>query len=187
MTVGAIGLTKLDHLSLAVRSIERACRLFVDVLGAEFVGGGDNFELGVKAVQLRLPPGTKIELLEPLDPDGFLARYLERHGEGFHHMTAYVEDIPAAAEALVAAGYEVVDTRTDQASWQETVLRPSSGFGALIQLAHPETAWETPIEQITLQDVLEGRVRTSSNVVSWIETGEVLRPVGDGESPISVQ
>ncbi len=180
MTDNPIGLTKLDHMSLAVRSIEDACRLFIDRLGAEFVGGGDNFELGVKAVQLRLPPGTKIELLQPLDEDGFLARYIERHGEGFHHMTAYVEDIPAAVEGLEAAGYEVVDTRTDAPSWHETFLRPSSGFGALIQLARPETAWETPIEQITLQDVLDGKVRTASNVVSWIETGEVLRPVGSG-------
>jgi methylmalonyl-CoA/ethylmalonyl-CoA epimerase len=173
-------LKKLDHVCLAVRSIADACRLFVDVLGAEFIGGGDNPELGVRAVQLRLPPGSKVELLEPLDPDGFLARYLDANGEGFHHMTAYVDDIPAAVDALTKAGYEVVDTRVDRASWHETFLRPSSAFGALIQLAHPESAWESPIEGIDLQDVLAGKVRVIGNVVSRMDTGEILHPRTSG-------
>jgi methylmalonyl-CoA/ethylmalonyl-CoA epimerase len=176
VTEPGFSLKKLDHICLAVRSIADACRLFVDVLGAEFIGGGDNSELGVRAVQLRLPPGSKIELLEPLDPDGFLARYLDTNGEGFHHMTAYVDDIPLAVKALTSAGYEVVDTSTERKSWQETFLRPSSGFGALIQLARPETAWESPIAGIELRDVLEGKVRVLGNIVSRMDTGEVLQP-----------
>jgi methylmalonyl-CoA/ethylmalonyl-CoA epimerase len=167
---------KLDHVALAVRSMEAACRLFVDVLGAEFIGGGDNPELQVRAVQLRLPPGTKIELLQPLVEGSYLDRYLEAKGEGFHHLTVYVDDVAAAVDSLVGAGYDVVDTDLSRSSWQETFVRPSSGFGALIQVARPGVPWESPIEGITLNDVLAGRVQVLANVLTLKETGEELRP-----------
>ena len=129
---------------------------------------------------MRLPPGTKIELLEPLDEDSFLAGYLEANGEGIHHMTAYVDDVEAAATALTDAGYEVVDTSIDRPSWHETFLRPSSGFGALIQLARPQDAWDAPIDGMTLADVLAGEIQVLANVVSRKDTGEQLHPQASG-------
>ena len=158
---------KFDHVCVAVWSIEEACRLFVDLLGGEFIGGGDNPHLGVRAVQLGFPPGVKIELLEPLGPDSFLRRYLEQNGEGLHHVTAYVADVAAAAAELVAAGYEVVDTDTSQETWKETFLRPPSAFGTLIQLASAADPWEEPLAGITLEDVLSGKLQIRANVVSW--------------------
>ncbi len=177
-----IGLSKLDHVSLAVRSLRDACRLFVDVLGAEFVGGGDNPKLDVKAVQLVLPPGTKIELLEPLGETSYLARYLDKHGEGIHHITVYVDDVAVAVAALEEAGYAVVDTDTETESWKETFLRPTSSFGALIQVAWARDRWDGGFEGIELDDVLEGRVQVLRNVVTWKDTGEVVMPRSDATS-----
>ena len=134
--------SKLDHVSLAVRSVSDACRLFIGVLGADFVGGGDNPNLDVRAVQLVLPPGAKIELLEPLSDESYLARYLDKHGEGIHHITIYVDDVAAAVEALEEAGYALVDTATDAPTWKETFLRPASSFGALIQVAWARDRWD---------------------------------------------
>ena len=161
----SVPISKFDHVCVAVWSIAEACKLFVDTLGGEFIGGGDNPDLGVRAVQLRFGQGIKIELLEPLDPSSFLQRYLEEHGEGLHHLTAYVSDVEATAKGLAAAGYEVVDTDTSEETWKETFLRPTSAFGTLIQLAAVSDPWDEPLPGITLEDVLAGKVRIKANVV----------------------
>ena len=168
--------SKVDHVALAVRSIRDACRLFVEVLGAEFVGGGDNPDLDVKAVQLLIPPGTKIELLEPLSAASYLERYIEKHGEGIHHLTVYVDDVPSAVAALEEHGFGVVDTEIISASWHETFIRPSASFGALIQVAWARDRWDGGFPGVTLEDVLEGRIHVLKNVVSWKDTGEVVTP-----------
>jgi methylmalonyl-CoA/ethylmalonyl-CoA epimerase len=171
-----LGFDKVDHVCVAVRDLAAAARLFIERMGGQFVGGGDNPRLGVRAVQIRFQPGVKIELLQPLSEESGLAHYLDRYGEGFHHMTAYVEDIPATVAALEGAGFEVVDTNLDHPTWQETYLRPKSAFGMLIQLARPRDPWQTPIEEITLEDVVAGRVWTLDNVCSWKDNGKELRP-----------
>ena len=66
--------------------LERALTLFVDVLGFEFVGGGDNPMLEVRAVQLRLPHGAKVELLSPITETSYLRAHIEKRGQGFHHL-----------------------------------------------------------------------------------------------------
>jgi methylmalonyl-CoA/ethylmalonyl-CoA epimerase len=171
---------KVDHICVAVKSIEQAVRLFIGVLGAEFIGGGDNPRLGVRAVQLRLPPGVKFELLQPLDPDGFLAKFIERNGEGFHHLTAYTPDVMELERELNAHGFETVDTNTAHPNWLETFTRPSTTFGALLQFSTPSHPWTDPIPGITLDDVLAGKVEVLDNNLTWKESREVIWPPDDG-------
>lgn len=175
-------ITSFDHVALAVADLPGAVRLFRDVLGFEFVGGGDNPRLQVRAVQLRLKGSVKMELLTPLGPDSYLAGYLEHRGEGMHHVAMYVDDVMASAEQLTAAGYDVVDTSTVDDSWHETFLRPSSAFGTLVQLARPAVPWAQPLVGVTVEDVLAGRVEVLANVVSWKDSGEQILPA---ESPRS--
>jgi methylmalonyl-CoA/ethylmalonyl-CoA epimerase len=167
---------KFDHVCVVVWSIADACRLYVDVLGGEFIGGGDSPRLGVRAVQLRYSPGGKVELLEPLDTEGWLHRYLIRYGPGFHHLTLYTDDVLEAERALHEHGFDTVDTDVSRPSWKETFTRPSSTFGIVIQLATPSDPWEAPLPEITLVDVLQGRVQLEENVVSWKETGRQIWP-----------
>lgn len=169
-------ITSFDHLALAVDDLPRAVRLFRDVLGFEFVGGGDNPELDVRAIQLRLAGSVKVELLTPLGPDSYLAAYLEGRGEGMHHVAMYVDDVDDTATRLTEAGYGVVDTRTDREPWHETFLRPSSAFGTLVQLARPALPWTEPLEGVTAEDVLAGRVQVLANVVTWKDGGEQIVP-----------
>jgi methylmalonyl-CoA/ethylmalonyl-CoA epimerase len=173
--VSAAGVRQVDHICLAVRDVERACRLFIDVMGGAFVGGGDNPKLGVRAIQIKMGK-MKVELLQPLEPGGYLERYIEKHGEGFHHLTMYVDDVEATDTALRAAGYDTVDLNTEPDDWKETFLRPSSAFGALIQLSTPKDPWPDRIPGLTLEDILEGRVQVLDNVVSWKATGEQVWP-----------
>jgi methylmalonyl-CoA/ethylmalonyl-CoA epimerase len=101
---------RFDHVAVATRAIPEAYRLFHDLLGGQFVLGGDDEELQIRVLQLTLPPGTKIELMQPLAETSYLHRYLTRHGEGFHHMTMVVTDVEQAVDELTAADYELVDT-----------------------------------------------------------------------------
>ena len=91
----------LDHVAVAVRSIKSALPLYRDALGGEYLMGGDAGG-SWRWIQLRFPGGGKVELLEPLG-DGFLSRFLERYGEGLHHITFKTDDIREAIETSKAA------------------------------------------------------------------------------------
>jgi methylmalonyl-CoA/ethylmalonyl-CoA epimerase len=124
---------ELDHVAVAVRSIKAALPLFRDALGGDYLMGGD--EQGTwRWVQFRYPGGGKVELLEPL-AEGFLSRFLDRHGEGLHHVTFKTEDIGAAIAQVQSLGYELVDVNLENPDWKEAFLRPSKAHGTLIQLA----------------------------------------------------
>jgi len=126
---------ELDHVAVAVHSIKDALRLYRDALGGEYLMGAEGGDTW-RWVQVRFPGGGKVELLEPLG-DGFLSRFLDRHGEGMHHMTFKTDDIAAAIAHVEGLGYELVDVSLDHPSWKEAFLRPSGAHGALIQLAQP--------------------------------------------------
>ncbi len=133
---------QLDHVAVAVRSIKAAVPLYRDALGGEYLMGGDEPQESVSQgrrarwrwVQFRYPGGGKVELLEPLG-EGFLSRFLERHGEGLHHVTFKTDDIRAAIAQVEARGYELVEVSLDDPDWKEAFLRPSKAHGTLIQLA----------------------------------------------------
>src|SRR5205085_11199471 len=97
---------QLDHVAVAVRSIKAALPLFRDALGGEYLMGSDMD--GWRWVQFRYPGGGKVELLEPLGDDGLLARFLDRNGEGMHHVTFKTGDIHAAIEHVRSLGDELV-------------------------------------------------------------------------------
>ena len=134
-TVQSLMDLRLDHVAVALRSIKSALPLYRDALGGEYLMGGDAGETW-RWVQLRFPGGGKVELLEPLG-EGFLTRFLERYGEGLHHITFKTDDIRGAIEEVERRGYELVDVNIDNPHWKEAFLRPSGAHGTLIQLAQP--------------------------------------------------
>jgi methylmalonyl-CoA/ethylmalonyl-CoA epimerase len=146
---------ELDHVAVAVHSIRDALRLYRDALGGEYLMGGD--EGGTwRWLQLRFPGGGKVELLEPLG-EGFLSRFLERHGEGLHHVTFKTDDLPAAIAHVEATGYEIVDVQLEDPHWREAFLRPSGAHGTLIQLAWsavPDEVARTRLRPSNLDELL---------------------------------
>ncbi|HLW59217.1 MAG TPA: VOC family protein [bacterium] len=121
-----------DHVAVAVHRIGDAMALFRDLLGGvpaeRGIGTGFTFQ------QLTFPAGT-VELLEPRGADSFLHRFLHTRGEGLHHITFKVQDLPRWAERLRDAGYRVVGENYDNPEWREAFVHPKSGHGVLIQLA----------------------------------------------------
>ena len=124
----------LDHVAVAVRDPAPAARLFRDVLGASFLMGADSPDQAFRFVQYRFPGGGKVELLEPLG-EGFLLSFLDKRGEGLHHVTFKTDDIRAAIDHLRTQGYELVDVNIENPHWKEAFLRPSKSHGTLIQIA----------------------------------------------------
>lgn len=152
---------KLDHTAITTRSVRDALRLYRDLLGGELYLAGDNPAQGFRWVQVVYPGGGKIELLEPLADDGFLARFLDRHGEGVHHMTFKVRRIEEFVALLKARGVRVVDENYADPTWKEAFISPRSAHGTIVQVAESTLdeateremwGWEPMAAQITGDD-----------------------------------
>jgi len=132
---GEFGVIALDHTAVALRSIQAALPLYRDLLGGVPSGFEQQNERGFRWLTLRYPNGSQVELLEPVGNGGFLNAFLERYGEGAHHMTFIVRDVRQAVERARAAGLRVVDEDYREPRWQEAFISPRSAFGTIIQLA----------------------------------------------------
>jgi methylmalonyl-CoA/ethylmalonyl-CoA epimerase len=137
---------QLDHVAVAVNSIKPALSLYRDALGGQYLMGGDAGE-SWRWLQIRYPGGGKVELLEPTG-EGFLSRFLERHGEGLHHVTFKTDDIRAAITQVEGSGYELVDVNIDDPHWKEAFLRPSKAHGTLVQIAQSSAPDEAVKERL---------------------------------------
>ena len=128
----AIG--RMDHIGIAVRSIEHARKFYEDQLGAEFLREFEHFSGDFKLGILDLD-GFCIELLEPINPNGFLAQFIEKKGEGVHHITLQTPNLPEQCDRLEKNGVRVVEKNFDQDSGgADAFISPKSSNGVLIQL-----------------------------------------------------
>ncbi len=124
---------RFDHIGIAVRSIDKALSLFETVLGAKLRRTGESRDGSFRVAILDLHDFC-IELLEPIDPDGFLAKHLEVRGEGVHHITLQTPDLERKTLLLEAAGVRVVDKQFDDPENIGAFISPKSAHGVLIQL-----------------------------------------------------
>jgi methylmalonyl-CoA/ethylmalonyl-CoA epimerase len=131
MPDGPIG--KLDHIGIAVRSVTQARKFFEGVLGARFLYEHDNPDAGYKIVELDFS-GVTIELLEPLGEKSFLHGFLEKRGEGLHHLTLDVPNSKERIAELKQVGVKVVDEREFGPDSYEAFVSPRSSYGVLIQI-----------------------------------------------------
>src|SRR5437868_15419888 len=117
--VGELGVEALDHTAIAVRDIQAALPLYRDLLGGVPSGFERISTKGFQWMTLRYPNGSQVELLSPTSKDGFLQKFLDKRGEGAHHMTFIVRDLRAAVSRARAAGLRVVDEDYGEPKWQE--------------------------------------------------------------------
>lgn len=124
---------KLDHIGIAVKNVTEARKFFEGVLGARFLYEHDNPNAGYKIVELDFS-GLTIELLEPLGEKSFLHGFLEKRGEGLHHLTLDVTDSKERIAELKREGVKVVDEREFGPDSYEAFVSPRSSHGVLIQI-----------------------------------------------------
>lgn len=125
----------VDHTAIAVRDMRAAIPFVRDALGGSFLFAGDVHGQAFRWAQFRLPAGGKLELVTPLGPDGFVARFLDRRGEGVHHITLRVPDIRAAIEHLGSQGVPLFNVSIENPGWKEAFIHPRDGLGTLVQIA----------------------------------------------------
>ncbi len=125
---------RVDHIAVAVRDLGAALAFFRDRLGLEVEHVATVEQDRVRVAFL--PVGeTHLELLEPLDGEGPIARFLERRGEGLHHICLEVDNIRAALEELGAAGVELIDREPRPgAEGLVAFIHPKSSRGVLLEL-----------------------------------------------------
>ena len=128
---------KVHHVGVVVRDMEQAMRFYRDLLGLPVHKIEMIPEQGVKAALLTLGD-SEIELLEPTVTDNGVARYLERKGEGLHHICFEVDDVERDLNDLKARGTEMIDQQTRIGlAGRICFLHPSAMDGALVELCQP--------------------------------------------------
>jgi methylmalonyl-CoA epimerase len=126
---------KLDHIGIAVKNVAEARKFFEGVLGARFMFEAANEAAGYFLANFDLA-GLTIELLEPLGANSFLHKFLEKRGEGMHHVTFNVPDPKAKVAELKTQAVRVVDEVEWSPTSYEAFISPRSAHGVLIQLGN---------------------------------------------------
>ncbi len=127
---------KIAHIGIAVSSIEQVQQLFVDLLGLTGEEVGQNEQMRWMFVTVG---ESAIEFLEPLDPNGAVGRFLDRKGEGVHHVALETDDIEGDLQHLKEKGILLIDEKKKpgaHGSWI-AFLHPRSCNGVLLELVEP--------------------------------------------------
>ena len=124
----------LDHIGIAVRSIEATA--IYQAMGLEIEHVEVVETQGVKTAFLSVGD-SNLELLEPTGPTSSVAKFIEKRGEGIHHLCFRVDDIEAHLERLKAAGYRLINEHPVPGAHgcRVAFLHPSAGNGVLIELS----------------------------------------------------
>jgi methylmalonyl-CoA/ethylmalonyl-CoA epimerase len=126
---------KIDHLGIAVNSIEDGKNIWAEALGLAFEGSETVEEQ--KVITAFFPVGeSEVELLESTAPDGPVAKFLEKKGEGIHHIAFRVENIEAALEELKEKGIRLIDEKPRKGAGGKKIafLHPKATNGVLVEL-----------------------------------------------------
>jgi len=128
-------LTEIDHVAIAVNDLEAAISWYEANLGATVEHRERVDSDGVEEALLKVAD-SYVQLLTPTNPDSPVAKYLERKGEGLHHIGYRVDDCAVALESIKANGGRVIDEVPRPGSRGTTVafVHPKTSFGTLIEL-----------------------------------------------------
>lgn len=128
----------IHHVSIAVRNLDQALEFYGGALGLQRSDSVAREEGGLRLAFLQAGE-SKIELMQPTDPEHSVARFLDRRGEGLHHICLEVGDVRAALQSLAERGAELIDREPRPgAAGQIAFIHPQSANGVLIELAQRE-------------------------------------------------
>jgi len=128
---------KIAHLGVAVKDIEETEKFYSDVLGLKIHDRENLKEIKASFI----PVGdTAIELLQSTTPEGVLSKFIEKKGEGIHHIAYHVDDIEKTLEDLKAKGIPLIDEKPRRGAHNSKVafLNPKGTYGVLVELVEPD-------------------------------------------------
>ena len=128
-------LTHIEHIGIAVSDLASAIKFYENVLGLVCYAIEEVPDQKVRTAFFRIGE-TKIELLESTDPDGPLGKFLEKRGEGIHHIALAVEDVNAALHEIEGKGIQLIDKQPRKGAEGLSIgfLHPKSTFSVLTEL-----------------------------------------------------
>jgi len=126
---------RVDHVSIAVSNLDEGLKTYENLLGIKASHVETIADQGVKAAML-VVGNVEIELIEPINPDSGVAKFLEKKGEGVHHICFEVDDVDQELESLAARGVDLIDKQGRKGlAGKIGFLHPRSTNGVLIELA----------------------------------------------------
>ena len=127
--------THLEHIGIAVSDLKKAIHFYEDVLGLECYAIEKVPDQKVRTAFFMIGD-TKIELLESTDPDGPIGKFIEKRGEGIHHVAFAVENVTSALREIEGRGVQLIDKKPRQGAEEMSIgfLHPKSTFGVLMEL-----------------------------------------------------
>lgn len=128
-------LTKINHVGIAVKSLEASIPFYRDQLSMAFAGIEEVAEQKVRVAMLQVGE-SKIELLEPMSDDSPVAKFIEKNGPGVHHLAYEVSDIESAIARLMAEGARMIDEKPRKGAHGARIafVHPKSSNGVLTEL-----------------------------------------------------
>jgi methylmalonyl-CoA/ethylmalonyl-CoA epimerase len=133
--------THIEHIGIAVNSLSDAITFYEKVLGLKCYSIEEVADQKVKTAFFMVGQ-TKIELLESTDPEGPIGKFIEKRGEGIHHVAYAVENIEERLKEAEAAGVRLIDTapRRGAEGLSIAFLHPKSTFGVLTELCEDKNS-----------------------------------------------
>jgi methylmalonyl-CoA epimerase len=103
-----VQINRIDHIGIAVSSLDKALKFYAETMGLKLQGIEILNEHGVRTAIIRVGE-SKIELLEPTSPDSPIAKFIEKKGEGLHHLALEVPNVKEAIAEYQAKGVNLID------------------------------------------------------------------------------
>jgi methylmalonyl-CoA/ethylmalonyl-CoA epimerase len=132
--------THIEHIGIAVKNLDEAIPFYEEIFGLKCYNVEEVTDQKVKTAFFKVGQ-TKIELLESTDPEGPIGKFIEKKGEGIHHMAFAVENINEQLQAAEAKGVRLIDKTSRKGAEGLSIgfLHPKSTFGVLTEFCeHPK-------------------------------------------------
>lgn len=133
-------MNKIDHIGIAVKNLEEANKIYAALLGTEHYKIEEVASEYVKTSFFKVGE-SKIELLEASSSESSIAKFIEKRGEGIHHIAFYVDDISKELKRLKEEGFVVLNETPKKGADNKLVafLHPKSANGVLVELCQEDT------------------------------------------------
>ncbi len=131
-------ITQINHVGIAVHSLEERIPFYRDVLGLRYLGQEEVADQKVRVAMFKVGE-VKIELLEPTDPESPIAKFLETKGEGIHHLAFQSDDIEAQLNDLKGKNIRLIDEQPRLGAHQTKIafIHPKSSGKVLLEICQP--------------------------------------------------
>ena len=131
---------KIEHIGIAVKDLNNATALFEKLFNQDHYKSEEVLSEGVSTSFFKLGE-TKIELLQASNPNSPIAKFIDKRGEGIHHIAFEVENIKSEMNRLLSEGFELINTESKDGADNKKIcfLHPKSTNGVLIELCQEKT------------------------------------------------